>query len=174
MSHAHLVNVLGALGLALADRLSEAAERAGGSSAAAALVTLYGTRAGIRIDGLARVVSLSPSGAVRLVDRLEADGLVERRRGADQRSTALYLTPAGRRSARRVLAERDGAMHSLLALLTDDQQAVLGHLADRLLRELAAEPAAEGRLCRICDLEACGRSRGDCPVARPRTRRAAF
>ena len=174
MSHAHAANVLGALGLALADRLSEAAERADGSSAAAALVTLYGTRAGIRIDGLSRVVGLSHSGAVRLVDRLETDGLVERRRGADQRSAHLYLTASGRRSARRVLAERDAAMHSVLALLTDDQQVVLSDLADRLLRELAVEPAAEARLCRICDLEACGRSSGHCPVARPRTRRAAF
>jgi DNA-binding MarR family transcriptional regulator len=174
MSHAHTVNVLGTLGLALADRLDEAAERAGGRSAAAALATLHGTRAGIRIEGLARVAGLSHSGAVRLVDRLEADGLVERRRGADQRSTALYLTPAGRRSARRVLAERDTAMHSLLSLLTDDQQAELTDLMDRLLHELAAEPSAEARLCRLCDLESCGRSSGRCPVARPRSRRAAF
>ena len=174
MSHAHAANVLGALGLALADRLSQAAERAGGSSAAAALATLYGTRAGIHIDGLARVTGLSHSGTVRLVDRLEADGLVERRRGADQRSTAVFLTPAGRRSARRVLVDRDAAMHSVLALLTDDQQAELSDLAGRLLGKLADTPAAEARLCRFCDLEACGRSRGRCPVARPRTRRAAF
>ena len=174
MSHAHAANVLGALGLALADRLAEATERTGGGSAAAALVTLNGTRAGIRIDGLARVVGLSHSGAVRLVDRLEAEGLVERRRGADQRSTALYLTPPGRRAARRVLAERHAAMHSVLALLTEDQQAEIAELADRLLRELADEPAAEARLCRLCDLEACGRSSDRCPVARPRTRRAAF
>lgn len=174
MSHAHAANVLGALGLALADRLAEAAERAGGGSVAAALATLYGTRAGIRIDGLARVVGLSHSGAVRLVDRLEAEGLVERRRGADQRSAALYLTPAGRRSARRMLAERDAAMHSVLTLLTDDRQADLSDLADLLLRELAGDPAAEARVCRLCDLEACGRSSGRCPVAKPRTRRAAF
>jgi DNA-binding MarR family transcriptional regulator len=174
MSHAHATNVLGALGLALADRLAEAAERAGGGSAAAALTTLYGTRAGIRIDGLARVVGLSHSGAVRLVDRLEADGLVERRRGADQRSTALYLTAAGRRSARRVLSDRGAAMHSTLSLLTEDQQAAMADLADHLLRELAAEPAAEARLCRLCDLEACGRSAGRCPVAGRRTRRAAL
>ncbi len=174
MSHAHAANVLGTLGLALADRLDEAAERAGGRSAAAALATLYGTRAGMRIDGLARVAGLSHSGAVRLVDRLEAEGLVERRRGADQRSAALYLTAAGRRSARRLLADRDAAMHSLLMLLTDDQQAELSDLADQLLHELAGEPAAEARLCRLCDLEACSRSSGRCPVARPRTRRAAF
>jgi DNA-binding MarR family transcriptional regulator len=174
MSHAHDANVLGAFGLVLADRLADATERAGGSSSAAALATLYGTRAGIRIEGLARVVGLSHSGAVRLVDRLEAQGLVERRRGVDQRSAVLYLTTGGRRSARRMLAERDVAMHSLLALLTDDQRAELIDLADRLLRELAAEPVAEARICRLCDLEACGRSSGRCPVARPRARRAAF
>jgi MarR family transcriptional regulator, negative regulator of the multidrug operon emrRAB len=172
MSHAHVANVLGALGLALADRLAESAERAGGASAAAALASLYGTRAGARIDSLAAVCGLSHSGAVRLVDRLAAEGLVERRRGADQRSTALHLTPAGRRSARRVLAERGASMHSLLSLLTDDQQARMDDLAKHLLAELGTEPGAEGRLCRLCDLEACGRSSGRCPVARPRTRRA--
>jgi MarR family transcriptional regulator, negative regulator of the multidrug operon emrRAB len=169
MSHAHAANALAALGLVLADRLAEVAERAGGASAAAALVSLYGTRAGATIDGVARVAGLSHSGTVRLVDRLQADGLVERRRGADQRSTALYLTPAGRRSARRVLTERNASMHSMLALLTDDQQAELTELVDEVLRKL---DAPEGRVCRMCDVEGCGRSRGHCPVAPARTRRA--
>jgi DNA-binding MarR family transcriptional regulator len=172
MSHAHAANVLGALGMALADRLAAAAERAGGSSAATALVALYGTRAGARIDGVARITGLSHSGAVRLIDRLQADGLVDRRRGADQRSAALFLTPAGRRSARRVLTERETAMHSLLSLLTADQQARLADLAHDMLVELGAEPEAEAQLCRMCDLEACGRSRGRCPVVPARTRRA--
>ena len=172
MTHAHDGNLLGALGLALADRLGEAAERAGGPSAATALVALYGTRAGATIDGLARVTGLSHSGAVRLVDRLEADGLVDRRRGADQRSVALYLTPAGRRSVRRILAERQSAMHSLVALLTGDQRATMIDLAHRLLDQLASGPGAEARVCRLCDLDACGRSRGRCPVAPARSRRA--
>ena len=172
MSHAHMVNVIGALGLALADRLDGAADQAGGASAATALATLYGTRAGVRIDGLAKICGLSHSGAVRLVDRLAADGLVERRRASDQRSTALYLTPPGRRAARRVLAERQDTMHSVLLLLTHDQQAQICQLAELLLAELGSGPEAEGRLCRLCDLEACSRSRGRCPVAPARTRRA--
>jgi DNA-binding MarR family transcriptional regulator len=169
MSHAYDANVLGAFGLVLADRLAEAAERVGGASAAAALVSLNGTRAGAPIDGVAGVCGLSHSGAVRLIDRLVADGLVERRRGADQRSAAVYLTPAGRRSARRVLTERAAAMHSVLSLLTDDQQAGLIDGARAVLSELAAQ---EGRVCRLCDLDACGRSGGRCPVAparRPRS-----
>jgi MarR family transcriptional repressor of emrRAB len=153
-------NLLGALGLALADRLSVAAELAGGRSAAEALVALSAGAAGASIDALARIVGLSHSGTVRLVDRLGRDGLVERRRGADQRSAALVLTPAGRRAARRVLTRREAEMHSVLALLTDDQRHALNQLAEQVL---AADPEAERRVCRLCDLEACGRSRRRCP-----------
>ena len=155
---ANQANVLGALGLALADRLGEAAGR---GSASEALVTLHGRRAGSSIDALARIVGLSHSGTVRLADRLSAAGLVERRSGADQRSEALHLTPAGHRAARRVLAARAASMHSVLALLTDGQREDLAQLAGAILAQLGAEPATEARLCRLCDLEACGR---DCPV----------
>src|SRR4051812_44599992 len=158
-------NLLGALGLVLADRLAAAAELAGGVSAAEALVALDGGRSGASIDALARIVGLSHSGTVRLVDRLARDGLIERRRGADQRSAALFLTPAGRRLARRVLTRRDAEMHSVLALLTAGEQDALTRVATRVLRRLGGAPEAEPRLCRLCDLEACGRSRGGCPVA---------
>jgi MarR family transcriptional regulator, negative regulator of the multidrug operon emrRAB len=167
---AHDANLLGALGLALADRLSTAPPPETRGSAAEALVALHGRRSGSSIDALARTVGLTHSGAVRLIDRLEAAGLVARRRGADQRSAAVHLTPIGGRAARRVLAGRDAAMQSVLTLLTDDQQAELAHLAAAILGQLGAAPEAERRLCRLCDLEACGRSRGDCPVAPRRGR----
>jgi MarR family transcriptional repressor of emrRAB len=157
-------NLLGALGLTLADRLAAAAERAGGPSAAAAIIALDGPRAGASIDAVARIAGLSHSGTVRLVDRLSREGLVERRRGADQRSAALSLTPAGRRLVRRVLTRRDAEMHSVLSLLTAGEQEALERVAERVLRRLGAEPEAEPRLCRLCDLDACGRSRGRCPV----------
>jgi MarR family transcriptional regulator, negative regulator of the multidrug operon emrRAB len=160
----HDANLVGALALALADQLAEAG--ASGSTAEA-LVTLHGRGAGSSIDALARITGLSHSGAVRLADRLAAAELVERRRGADQRSAALYLTPAGRRAARRVLASRRAAVGTLL---TVDQQHQLAALAAEILGRLGAQPGAERRLCRLCDLEACGRSRGECPVV-PRRRR---
>jgi DNA-binding MarR family transcriptional regulator len=165
---ARTANLLGALGIVLADALADAAEPAGGSSTATALVALYGPSASASIDSLAGVVGLSHSGTVRLVDRLVADGLAERRRGADQRSTALVLTPAGRRSARQVLRQRDTNLQKLLASLTDDQQASLTEAAAALLSQFGE---VEPRVCRLCDVETCGRSRGGCPVAparRPR------
>ena len=160
-----VANLVGALGLALADRLADACAPAGSSSAAAALVLLHERRPGATIDAVARVVGLSHSGTVRLADRLAAAGLVERRRAADHRSAALYLTPAGRRAARRILVGREASLRSALTFLTDDQQARLGELAEVILGGLAAQPEAERRLCRLCDLEACGRARGHCPVA---------
>jgi MarR family transcriptional repressor of emrRAB len=169
MSARH-ANLVGALGLVLADRLADAAGSEIGGSAAEAVVTLHSRGGGRSIDALARIVGLSHSGTVRLADRLTAAGLAERRRGVDQRSTALHLTPVGHRAARRVLARRAAAVESVLALLTSDQQSELARLAAAVLAQLGTSQEAEPRLCRLCDLEACGRSRGECPVA-PRRRR---
>jgi len=167
-------NLLGALGIVLSDALADAAEPAGGKTTATALVALAGPSSSASIDALAGVVGLSHSGTVRLVDRLVADGLVERRRGVDQRSAALVLTPAGRRSARQVLRRREANLQIIIALLTDEQQAALAEIAERVLAELGDAHDAEARVCRLCDLEACGRSRGACPVATARRRRHAL
>ena len=55
-------------------------------------------------------------------------------------------------------------MHSVLALLTGGEQAGLLRAAERVMHELGVPLEAERRLCRLCDLEACGRARGRCPV----------
>lgn len=168
MSHAHVrdANLVAALALALVDRVHDAVAQAGvqQGSGAAALTALHGPAAGASIDVLRRIVGLTHSGAVRLVDRLAAAGLVERRLGADQRSVALWLTPSGRRAARRLLARREAAVETALAPLTGAERAALVHAAEKVLAGLAAEPDAERRVCRLCDTEACGRSRGRCPV----------
>jgi DNA-binding MarR family transcriptional regulator len=168
-SSSRTANLLGALGIVLADALAEA----GGDSEAAALVAIGGPSAGASIEALSAVVRLSHSGTVRLVDRLEADGLLERRRGADQRSAALLLTPAGRRAARHTLRSRDANLQFIVSLLTEDQQDALIDVAERVLGELGARPDAERRICRLCDVDACGRSRGECPVMPARRRRHA-
>jgi MarR family transcriptional regulator, negative regulator of the multidrug operon emrRAB len=156
-------NVVGAFAVVLQDLLADAAELAGGPTAATALIAVGGRAAGSSIDALARILGLSHSGTVRLVDRLVRDSLVERRRGADQRSAALVLTPAGRRLARRVLERREANVHSVLALLTDDQQAAIVEIAARVVGETRSE---ERRICRLCDVEACGRPRRTCPRRR--------
>src|ERR1051326_2481301 len=84
-----------------------------GASDAAALVVL--SRVPQRIDGVSRQLGLSHSATVRLVDRLVDDGFALRGRGADGRSVAVRLTPAGKRRARGVLAERERVVRRALA-----------------------------------------------------------
>jgi MarR family transcriptional repressor of emrRAB len=169
-------NVLGALSLAIVDRVRDATEASAGHSAAApaALVALHQFVRGGSMDDLRKVLGLTPSGAVRLVDRLAADGYVERGPGADGRSLALTLTPSGRRVARRVLSARAEALDAVLAPLTGPERVTLTRISEKLLRGITVDRlAARGRgsipsggwLCRLCDHGACGRDRGTCPAA---------
>jgi DNA-binding MarR family transcriptional regulator len=82
----------------------------------------------------------------RLVDRLEADGLVLRTPDpSDRRAQRLLLTARGA-----VLREAAAALHSAaverrMAHLSDDEQAQLSHLLEKLQVGLQAERAgAEG------------------------------
>src|SRR5258708_21418414 len=98
--------MLGALALALADRIATRAEAASRlhDSAASALV-VNANHPGEHIDAIRRTLGLTHSGAVRLIDGLEAAGLVERRRSdRDARAIALWATPSGDRAASQIIA----------------------------------------------------------------------
>ena len=95
-------NLLGALALTLAGRTGSAArDRADvAGSDAAALVTLRNYAEGRPLSLLSGALGLSQPGTVRLVDRLERRGFVERHRSdEDARAVGLRLTEAGRRAA---------------------------------------------------------------------------
>ena len=162
MSHAYAANLLGALGVAIGDRLA----RAGATgSAAEALVAISGQGAGMTIDALARRVGLSHSGAVRLVDRLVREEKVLRSRGVDQRTAALALTPEGYRTVRRILARRELELDAVLELLSDDERQKFVEIAEQLLRRIDGDEGERDRICRLCDHDVCGHWRGDCPLA---------
>ena len=160
-------NVLGALALVVADQTADAVvEAAGhGSSDAAALSALHQFLDRPSVDLLRRVLGLTPSGTVRQVDRLERKGLVSRGPGPDGRTAAIALTPAGRRLARRVSQARSDVLRSSLSELGDDEVEQLDRLVGKLLVGRMRGPGATRWICRMCDLEACGRAEGRCPVA---------
>jgi DNA-binding MarR family transcriptional regulator len=160
-------NLLGALGLAIADRMDDAIVAGAGqpSSAAIALSALQDFLDTPTVDRLADVLGLTSSGTVRLVDRLEAAGLVRRRAGPDGRSTLVALTPAGRRTGQQVAAARGGFLHDALAALSADERRAFGHLAGKVLASMVRPPGATRWTCRLCDTTACGRPQGECPVA---------
>lgn len=175
-SDRRLTNLFGALALAVADDLRDVTEAAAGQASAgpSALVALHEFLDRPTVDELRRVVGLTHSGAVRLVDRLEEGGYVARRAGHDARSVSLALTAKGRNRAQRILAARARALHDPIADLTADERDSLSALCEKLLtavtnRRLAERarnrPHSGGWLCRLCDMEACGRARGNCPTA---------
>ena len=108
-------NVLGALSLVVADQMSDAVAAAADQSltAAAALSALEHFADGCSVDRLRRILGLTSSGTVRLVDRLVTAGEVRRREGPDARTTSIVLTAAGRRVARRVGRRPDGRTTSI-------------------------------------------------------------
>lgn len=160
-------NLLGALSLALADRTTDSLEGAAAQSpsGAAALSALLHFLERPSIDLLRQVLGLTSSGTVRLVDRLEGDGLVTREAGEDGRVTAIVLTPAGRRAAQRVASARAEVLDSALAALAPDDRRAFDELAGKLLVGMIRGPGATRWMCRMCDTGACGRERGECPVA---------
>lgn len=141
----------------------EAASPVAGS-APAALVALEGYLDGEPIDALRQVLALTHSGAVRLVDRLAEAGLATRAAGADGRTVAVTLTPAGRRAAARVSSVRERALQDVLGALSAGERAELAALHEKLLAAVTSDRASARRLCRLCDPIACGHERGSCPV----------
>jgi DNA-binding MarR family transcriptional regulator len=162
----HTANLLGALALVVHDRFSEAMADALGESesAAAALSSLDHFLDGPTIDLLRRVLGLTSSGTVRLVDRLEDEGYLERGAGADRRATAVQLTRSGRRAARRVAEVRGDVLERALSTLTPGDRAQLDELLSRLLVGMMRGPGAVRFMCRLCDARACGHAEGRCPV----------
>lgn len=163
MDQERTLNLLGALALSLVDGLSAAVEEnAGyGGETPAALVTL-GVEPGLSINALRQILDLSHPGTVRLIDRLETEGLVERKAGADGRTLALFLTEAGHERRRTILAERRKPLQAAVNSLTADESAQLTQLLEKMLAAMTTSELRAFAICRLCEEEVCPGDR--CPV----------
>jgi DNA-binding MarR family transcriptional regulator len=166
-------NLLGALTVALADLTEAATARAAGQSvsAAAALSALHHFLDRPSLDRLRQVLGLTPSGAVRLVDRLEEAGLVTRGAGPDGRTRAVALTAAGRAAARRVTSARARFLESALGDLTRAERDTLHRLLGKVAANVVEAKEGGAWICRLCDLDACGRPQGECAIANAAARK---
>lgn len=154
-------NLLGVVGLAVADRIKDTARDVlhhAGETPAALVVIGYGS--GPSNDQLRRILGLSHPGTVRLVDRLVADGLVERYEGSDRRAIALYLSKRGVALREDLLKGRLAAIRPLLEPLTGAEQETLLALLHKLLSSMDTTDWERRRLCRLCDDRVCS----DCPI----------
>jgi MarR family transcriptional repressor of emrRAB len=118
---------------------------------------------------LARMLAVSHSRAVRVIDELEARGWVRRSLDpTDGRALCVLLTRSGRLVAERALRAREAAIADFLAPLAAAELQTLGAIAGSALGEQAGSLDAARRLCRLCDAGACGHSEGRCPVTQAR------
>ncbi|MDX2213216.1 MAG: MarR family winged helix-turn-helix transcriptional regulator [Oculatellaceae cyanobacterium bins.114] len=163
MDDERTLNLLGALALSIVDALNPVLEaNAGhGGETPAALVTL-GAEPGISINTLRQILNLSHPGTVRLIDRLEAQGLVERRSGVDGRTLALFLTNAGWERRQAILTERRQALQVALQPLTLDERSQLTTLLEKMLMGMTTDELRAYAICRLCEEEVCPGDR--CPV----------
>lgn len=154
-------NLLGVVALAITDRIESTARGIlshAGETPAALIVIGYGF--GPSNDRLRRILGLSHPGTVRLVDRLVADGLVERRAGRDKRAIALYLTKRGKALREELLKGRLAAIRPLLASLTDAEQETFAALLHKMLSAMNPSDMERCTLCRLCDDRVCS----NCPI----------
>jgi DNA-binding MarR family transcriptional regulator len=129
-------------------------------SAVAALLTLR-HNGPTAIQDIARVIGLTHSATVRLVDRLEKDWLVRRltRKGREVR---VEVTARGRRRAGTYQDRRIAAAETLIAVLDGTERDALLRALDKMLEVPVDGEASAERICRSCDRDGC-RAEG-CPV----------
>lgn len=163
---ARTANLLGALALAVTDRCVQEAAEANGhpESDAAALSAIHQFLGGTSIELLASVIGLSQSGTVRVVNRLEREGLLQRGPGRNGRTTSVLPTSAGERAARRIESTRLRLLGRALEPLDATEQETLATLAGKVLVGMMRQPGATRWTCRLCHLAACGRQKGHCPI----------
>jgi MarR family transcriptional repressor of emrRAB len=161
MMEPEIANLLGALSLAVMDRIEQGARDIighGGETPAALVVIGYGP--GMTNDKLRRILGLSHSGTVRLVDRLVSDRLVERRPGKDGREVALHLTAKGAATRKDLLASRISAVASLVDVLSPSERERLGELIRDVLARQDTSELDRFTICRMCDDRVCT----NCPL----------
>src|SRR6266540_4938994 len=151
---ARSANLLGTVGLAVSDRIRDAGEdELGlGGSAPVAIVALSTYLADEPLDVIARAFGITASAVVRLVDRLEAEGLAQRHPGPDGRRVAVRLTAKGDRRAKAILARRERELGQVLKALSAVEQRELTRLHEKILAQLPDDVPGARRVCRFCDV----------------------
>lgn len=96
----------------------------------------------IRVSQLAELLDLSLPVTSRALQRLEGDGLVERRPDpADRRATRFVATARGRRARARIQEAMHDELDAVLSRWPEDDRRVLAELLPRLVADMRAGTA---------------------------------
>ncbi|WP_163504947.1 MarR family winged helix-turn-helix transcriptional regulator [Fodinicola acaciae] len=164
--HDRVANLVGAAALTIGDQLTAAATAAAGTSAsgAAALMALH-YQPGLGITELGTRIGLSQPAAVRMVDALEAAGLVKRQRPGG-RAISVRLTASGARAAERARQAKQDVLVRTVSRLPATQRKELERALVVVLDGLYDDVRSEHVVCRLCDRDACLAKKNVCPVGR--------
>ena len=160
-----LENIWGAIALATVDKMEQAfAVETGRGPSAVAAITQIGIESGLSIERLRRIVALSHSATVRLVDQLVAEGLVRREAssGTDKRARSLYLTDEGEALFEKAKAARRRVAEVALKKLTERERKSLTAILERMFPAFVGPGDDELIVCRLCDETVCPYD--SCPV----------
>ena len=106
------------------------------------LLRLARAAAPMRQKELAASLSLDGSSVVRLLDALQAAGLIERREDdGDRRAKAIVLTPLGRETVAKVESVAQQVREDALTGLTDEDLATASRVLDQVCGALATQAA---------------------------------
>lgn len=109
-----------------------AASVAGASPGRIGVLVLIERNPGLAQSRLAEAVRRDRSTLVGVLDELESDGLVERRRGEDRRTNGVWLTRAGKAFLARAMRQIAAHERRVCASLTRAERAELLRLLDKL------------------------------------------
>ncbi|MEP6504132.1 MAG: helix-turn-helix domain-containing protein [Betaproteobacteria bacterium] len=157
-------NLLGALLGALDDRINEglAQDQIECASDLAAL-NLISQNPGVSGRDLRPLLGLSQSSVARLVDRLEAKGLLVRTKvEGDLRQSALAVPGTASRRVSKIVGRRRGILREALGGLSARQVPVMEEMLETLLSELTESRLHAEQICRFCDEGKCPQE--TCPV----------
>ena len=100
---------------------------------------------GLTQNELAAIVEVEPITVARLIDRLEAKGLVERRHDPkDRRVWRLHLRPEAEPMIEEIETARQDMLELLLGETVSPEKAAA---AEAVLRQMKSNLTADGRLC---------------------------
>jgi DNA-binding MarR family transcriptional regulator len=163
MTRLRTANLLAALATEISEHVKdELKTHPNQTDSAVAALNVMSFWEGITNSDLSKALKLSHTATVRLVDKLEVQGLVEARSGEDLRATHLYLTAAGKKAVQPSLTARCVAVEGYLGNLTASEEKQLSALLEKLIRPLATDDIAVVHFCRLCDFTSCNPDK--CPM----------
>ena len=160
---ARALNIFGAFGLLLADRVFACIDEQPGLSRQEGVALIQVGLFSPSFANLETSLRLTQSATSRLVAKLAAKGLVTKlARSEDPREKFLRLTREGEERMQDILQARQAELHSVFAVLDSEEAARLLAIVSKILAANIGSKKESDQVCRMCDLVKCPQDR--CPA----------